>query len=519
MKGSKFQVNVAGRSEARPGFVLRFGPRGRYDQTPGRERAAGTRTVGFMIQHLQTFMGRALCSSGLATLLLLASVPLRAAENVSQPDPAEASEIGRILFSEPGFSNPLAGHRVSCASCHLFDERREERGLRGFCDFDANSRVPGRYGDGYVIGVRNSPTLFDVGAMPRLHFDGEFDSLPALVVGTISGRMMGWLPGEEDEALANAVAVLRGTPQGEGAAANPDAPSYAERLESAYGIGRPETDAEPQEDALIGMAARAMSEFMEGIRSPRNSPWDEFLKANSISPGPDGEGDAALREYARAFVRRTEELGAADALRHVPGFGRNELRGAVVFFSDATRPEASAGNQSAGNCFACHAPPGFTDHGFHNTGFSQLEFDAIHGRGSFLEEEIPGPAGADRPVDRFRGVPSGDSPADMDLGFWNFVRTGTSDLRREGETEAAFLDRMIATFKTPTLRNLAISDPYIHSGRFRSTGDVVNEYMRISDMARAGEIRSGDDELARVRLRDSDIAPLTAFLDSLNDRF
>ena len=37
--------------------------------------------------------------------------------------------------------------------------------------------------------------------MPRLHFDGEFGSLEELVKGTLSGRPMGWLPGEEDQAF------------------------------------------------------------------------------------------------------------------------------------------------------------------------------------------------------------------------------------------------------------------------------------------------------------------------------
>lgn len=415
-----------------------------------------------------------------------------------------AAAVGARLFADERFSNPAAGHRVSCASCHIFDERREERGLRGFCDFESGSRVPGRYGDGYVVGVRNSPTLFDVGEMSRLHMDGEFDSLESLVIGTFSGRTMGWLPGEEADALANAAAVLFATPDTadpESAEARPaEAGTYVGQLAVAFGVEAGNAD------AAVDLAARAVSDFMRGLRSPRNSPWDRFVKANALPAGPD-EGESA-GAHARGLVGRIRDLESSGALRETGGFGRIELRGALLFFSE-----------TAGNCFACHTPPAFSDHSFHTTGFSQLEYDEIHGLGSFMEEPVPGPGEADRPVERFRGVPSGDEPANTDLGFWNFADPAASGLRREAESEAAFLERMIGAFKTPTLRNLAITDPYIHSGRFRSLESVVREYIRLSDMARAGTLRSADDEMSRLRLSERDIAPLTAFLHSLNDQF
>ncbi len=41
--------------------------------------------------------------------------------------------------------------------------------------------------------------------------------------------------------------------------------------------------------------------------------------------------------------------------------------------------------------------------------------------------------------------------------------------------------------------------------------------VRLSEMARAGRIRSADDEFAKVRINQTDIPALLAFLDSLND--
>src|SRR4029077_16274744 len=56
--------------------------------------------------------------------------------------------------------------------------------------------------------LRNSPTLLDAAEMPRLHFDGEFTSLEDLVKGTLSGRPMGWLPGEKDRAFEHVRAAI-----------------------------------------------------------------------------------------------------------------------------------------------------------------------------------------------------------------------------------------------------------------------------------------------------------------------
>jgi hypothetical protein len=41
--------------------------------------------------------------------------------------------------------------------------------------------------------------------------------------------------------------------------------------------------------------------------------------------------------------------------------------------------------------------------------------------------------------------------------------------------------------------------------------------MRLSEMARAGKVREGDEELARIRITEADIAGLVAFLNTLNE--
>ena len=76
---------------------------------------------------------------------------------------------------------------------------------------------------------------------------------------------------------------------------------------------------------------------------------------------------------------------------------------------------------------------------------------------------------------------------------------------------------MIATFKTPTLRNLKYTSPYFHDGSIHSLGEVVEEMIRLSEMARKGQVREADIELAKIRIGEADIQPLTAFLNTLNE--
>jgi cytochrome c peroxidase len=174
-------------------------------------------------------------------------------------------------------------------------------------------------------------------------------------------------------------------------------------------------------------------------------------------------------------------------------------------------------NTETGNCATCHAPPLFTDFSFHNLGVSQIEYDRVHGEGKFASLVIPDSTTARRPSAQFRENPAREKPGEVDLGFWNFVDLKTSPLRRAGESDDLFLRRMTAAFKTPTLRNLAYTQPYFHDGTIQSLEETLETMIRLSEMARAGRVRESDEELAKIRIGAADIAPLVAFMNSLNE--
>lgn len=394
--------------------------------------------------------------------------------------------LGARLFSDPRFSTPRGDLPASCSNCHLIDQ--DPQGLRAYTDFLSKSWVSARLADPRRNELRNTPTLFDVDVMPRLHFDGEFASLEDLVKGTLTGRPMGWLPGEESEALDQIRRIVIGDTEA----------SYRAEFKRVYAVDVTVLD----RDEVTKLVARAISTFMRTFKSPRRAAYDEFVRLNRL-PAEPGVG-----ETARSFGTRL--LGA---LRAVEQGGGLQLRGAF----DGAALEGLQVFLSNGNCVACHVPPLFTDFSFHNIGISQSEYDSVHGEGSFGELAIPGAAAAVRPSTRLRETPSREKPGEADLGHWNFVDLKDSRLRRPGEGEDRFLGRMIGAFKTPTLRHLAYTQPYMHSGAYVNLEDALAEIMRLSRLARAGRVRQADDELQLIQIDEGHIRALVSFLNSLNE--
>jgi hypothetical protein len=130
--------------------------------------------------------------------------------------------------------------------------------------------------------------------------------------------------------------------------------------------------------------------------------------------------------------------------------------------------------------------------------------------------------------------------ADLTAANWATVATNTFDQTGQfefsipvlPETAGAFfrlslkmpasdevLPRTIALFKTPTLRDLAHSGPYLHTGRMNTIEGVLRFYQKFATKARRGQVRNADPELAKIFLSESDIGPLAAFIRSLNEDY
>ncbi len=206
-------------------------------------------------------------------------------------------------------------------------------------------------------------------------------------------------------------------------------------------------------------------------------------------------------------------------------------------------PDASNISAHAGNCFRCHPAPEFTDVRFHNTGAAQEEYDALHGAGSFARLPVPSYAERNRHPNRylpatpnhphatgvFRSVPVINNPSATDLGMWNvFANPDYPEVQSQmrgllcdtGPCDPKLqLPHTIALFRTPSLRDLGHSAPYLHTGRMTTLEDVLHFYIRISNLAKAGQLRNADPELTHISLDEQDVAALAAFLRSLDEDY
>ncbi len=393
--------------------------------------------------------------------------------------------LGKRLFYDARFSSPKGDLPASCSNCHLFNE--DPQGLRAFTEFFNRSWFSWRTEDPRRLHARNAPILFDVALHPQLHSDGEFASLEALVKGTFAGRPMGWLKGEEAQASVQMRSVLLEAGS-----------TYPPQFKTAYGVELTKLNA----DETAHRVASAVAAFMRTLRSPMDSPYDRFVVANQLSELTN----------AKTYEALLARLEREESLHFNKGFDEEALRGMQIFFRTSG---SSSGAFGVGNCVACHTPPLFTDFSFHNVGVSQADYDSVHGAGKFAALEIS--VNAARPVERLRMFPERGLPERADLGHWNLVDLNRSPLRKANESDAAFLTRMIGTFKTPTLRHLAFSQPYFHNGAFTDLLETLREKVRLSELARAGKLRAADEQLLRMRLSEADLAPLVKFLNTLNE--
>jgi cytochrome c peroxidase len=195
--------------------------------------------------------------------------------------------------------------------------------------------------------------------------------------------------------------------------------------------------------------------------------WDgraATLEEQVLQPIQDrNEMDMTLTEAGQRVGLSIDEVS-----RSLASFVRSLLFGDSPFdrFINGDRSALSTEQQAGlqlfrgkANCTACHVGPTFSDERFHNTGVAWRD-------GRLLDEG-------------------------------RFGVTGKPDDR--------------GAFKTPTLREIARTDPYMHDGSLVTLIEVVDYYDR------GGNTNPGlDVELRPLRLTDIERKALVSFLESLN---
>lgn len=171
-------------------------------------------------------------------------------------------------------------------------------------------------------------------------------------------------------------------------------------------------------------------------------------------------------------------------------FSETELTGLKVFIGQ-------------GQCILCHNGNNFTNQGFHNIGLPANELvDAI-----------------ELPVGRAQGV------LDIKGSRYNCNSRQLKKLRKKWPIatrknsacdELPYLStenlELVGAFKTPTLRNIALTGPYMHDGRFATLEEVIDHYDQADSKPAMGH---REESIQPLNLSRNRKAALIKFLESL----
>ena len=480
--------------------------------------------------------------------------------------------------------DPMSGTAINCMQCHLGsqDAGVQGGGARTFTDFAVHSPIPSRPDDPAQVftTARNAMELVenslhgDVDVV--LHTDGQFGSMPSLVVGTLEGRNFGWLPTEQALAMHQVAQVIRGDNGNNTLASSLSGGTpYSALFQCSSTV--PAKYQLPQQycldlttasdaDIIAGVGA-VMSTYLGGLHFAKDSsgqyvgsPYDQFLIANGLprSPAsgqtPQQYGASLLQQLLALSNPKFIDMGNFKYHGQRPFvFGANELNGLEEFLrrpAGAVITPAEAATNVIGNCVACHAPPDFTDSLMHNVGSTQFEYEDTNGAGTYANLVIPDlatrnadpnsylPRTAAHPnaLEPFRKPANASNPNQADLGVWNIFANPDFPDRQASlrkflcaidtgqfadctETDAQLLDRSAGVFRTHTLRDLDDSAPYMHSGHFNSLTDVVMFYHHAGEFARGGTLRNADPQIQNIALDHPELPNLVLFLESLDEDY
>jgi cytochrome c peroxidase len=215
--------------------------------------------------------------------------------------------------------------------------------------------------------------------------------------------------------------------------------------------GRADTLADQAAGPFINPREMAMPSKQAVVRRIRHADYaDSFARLFGVHIFDDVDAAyAAMTQAIQAFEQTPRFSPFSSKFDAV-------LRGEARFTRDEARGFALFKDPNKGNCIACHAGEEssreptdwlFTDFTYDNLG-----------------------------VPRNPEIPDNAAPASFDLGLC--AQPGIEARVPEAVTDKeAFVASLCGAFKVPTLRNVAVTAPYMHNGYFKSLRDVVEFYV------------------------------------------
>jgi cytochrome c peroxidase len=350
------------------------------------------------------------------------------------------AELGRLLFFDPILSGV---QQTSCATCHspafaFGDGRNIARGT--FCTMNADmtqifcDEPPTKGEGGNLVGPdrgsplnnRNTPSLFNVALFPRLMWNSRFhfvddSSTDVYRLSTDAGFQF-----PDPEGLMYTRSLLTAQahiPPTEAVEMTGDFPRFGQPF-AEPAVRNPEvrTTVAYLVSQIAGYRTLFEKAYAPGKKLTPHDP--EIGPGDPIPYLAIADALAHFQEQDLTFTRAPwdDYLAGDDG-----AISEDAKRGALLFFNK-------------GKCAGCHSGDLFSDFQDYNIGVPQIG---------------PGTAKADP-----------DDPAYEDTVGWDF-----GDEEITGERGDRF------KFRTPPLRGVALSSPYMHSGQFARLDDAIRHHV------------------------------------------
>ncbi len=341
------------------------------------------------------------------SLSLLKSLSLSALKESVDPsnqylNNPNAIKFGEALFNDPSLSSTKT---VSCASCHI--------AANAFMD----SRTLAL---GKQQGLRNTPSLLNIGQQHWFFWDGRKDSLWSQALAPIEN------PKEHNLTRTELVHLIKANKR------------YKKQYKEIFGLSL-------ENKALLKLPQRAgPNGNIKVLKKWKKLSTEQRKGINRIFSNIGkaiASYVATIKSQPSRFDQYVQELATTGDSRLL---NDSEKRGLKLFLS-----------QKSG-CINCHNSPVFSNKEFHNIGTGIKAKD--NGRSEVITELIHDPFNC-------LGDYSDAMPSQcLELKYMNKDKHALS-----------------GAFRTPSLRAISETGPYMHDGRYKTLQDVLKHYSEMKD--------------------------------------
>lgn len=303
--------------------------------------------------------------------------------------------------------------------------------------------------------TKNSPHLWNVGYQTWMFWDGRCDSLWCQATGPI----------ENDLEMASSRTFVASAIQN-----SPELLNYYTELfgdlpdMTNWTIGA-KPNMETDEDGNSPWTAMTETDQHNATEVLVNIAKSIATYETSIITPP-----APIDQFIELYLE--DEDAALDSLT------ASQRRGLALFVGEA-------------NCVLCHAGPLFSNGEFHNIGLGSRDW-------------LP-----DTDIGRYQGITDLWESEFNALSEWSDDTTGIKSIRIPRLTQGT---EQLGQYKTPSLRNLSQTAPYMHGGHFDTIEEVLEFYNELPETPIQGH---REESLQPLELSDTDLEAIQAFLAML----